>query len=120
MNTKSSGAASSVVSMPIIHLNVIKQIVKTTITKRQNVQTWVQGPLCSLISPRQLSITMTANSTRPPITILLTHFRAKIISPSPEGRSASPFDSGLTGEDVEIKYTSAAASPKPNVVDKRR
>ena len=63
---------------------------------------------------------MTANSTRPPITILLTHFRAKIISPSPEGRSASPFDSGLTGEDVEIKYTSAAASPKPNVVDKRR
>ena len=53
---------------------------------------------------------MTANSTRPPITILLTHFRAKIISPSPEGRSASPFDSGLTGEDVEIKYTSAACN----------
>ena len=53
---------------------------------------------------------MTANSTRFPITILLTHFRAKIISPSPEARSASPFDSGLTGEDVEIKYTSAASS----------
>ena len=45
MNTKSSGAASSVVSMPIIYLIVIKQIVKTTITKRQNVQAWVQGPL---------------------------------------------------------------------------
>ena len=120
MNTKSSGAASSVVSMPIIHLNVIKQIViRQQLQSDRTSRPGFKGH-CSLISPRQLSITMTANSTRPPITILRTHFRAKIISPSPEGRSASPFDSGLTGEDVEIKYTSAAASPKPNVVDKRR